>query len=195
MANKLSRLICKYLSKNNVITEELKDVYVYGFELLLSFIFSVLAIIFLGLLTNNITISLTYLFIFILTRRYVGGYHASTHFKCQLCSFIIFSTVLLLTCYIDVRLYMIYILAIIGIISILIWAPIENPYKPITEIQRKKCKVYGLIIFFTASTLSMLIWNLNKTLCNAVFYTQTSVIALMIQPIIMKRRKRHESEI
>ena len=195
MADKLSRFICKYLSKNNVITEDLKDIYIYGFEILLSFIFSVLTIILLGLLTNNIIISLTYLFVFILTRRYVGGYHASTHFKCQLCSLIIFSTVMLLTCYFNVNNTMIYALVMVGIITILIWAPIENPYKPITKQQHKKCKFIGLIIFFATSIVSLLIRESNITLCNAVFYTQVAVIALMIKPIIEKRREQNENEV
>lgn len=195
MEYKLAQLICAYLLKNKTITEDLRDVYVYGFEILLSFVFSVLTILLLGLLTNNILVSLIYLIVFIFTRRFVGGYHANTHFKCQLCSFIIFSTVLLLTSYIDVDIYWICTLMVIGTFSILILAPIENPHKPITEQQHKKCKVTGLIIFLLTSNVSLLIRDFNITLCNAVFYTQAAVIVLMIKAIILKRRKQHEKEV
>ena len=90
---------------------------------------------------------------------------------------------------------MIYALVMVGIITILIWAPIENPYKPSTKQQHKKCKFIGLIIFFATSIVSLLIRESNITLCNAVFYTQVAVIALMIKPIIEKRREQNENEV
>lgn len=194
MLDKLAQKICAYLLKKQVIAEDLKDVYVYGFEILLSFVFSIIIIILIGLLTSNIIIAITYLSVFIITRRYVGGYHAHTHFGCQLCSFIVFSIVLILTCNINVNIVMIYTLATIGTTCIFILAPIENPYKPISKKQRKKCKAYGGVIFFITLIISLLVRDLNITLCNAVFYTQTAVIALMIKEIISKRRKQHENE-
>ena len=190
MESKLAHILCKYLLKSGTIPRDLFDVYVYGIELLLSFIISVGTILLLGLLSNNLIISVTYLIVFIFTRKYVGGYHASTHLNCQICSLVVFIIVWLLTNHIQTTSFTIFVVDLIGLIIIALYAPIKNPYKPLTDRQARKCKHVGVLLFLASSLCSLLIYYSNKTLCNAVFYTQTAVIVLMIQPIIFRKEKK-----
>ena len=53
MEHKLSLIVCNRLLKNGVITEDMKDIYVYGFDLLFSFLISTSIIITIGLITGH----------------------------------------------------------------------------------------------------------------------------------------------
>jgi len=70
MEHKLSTKFCQYLVHNRIITNEYYDVYVYGMELLLSFLLSTILIMFMGLLTDKLIPTIEYLIIFIMLRNF-----------------------------------------------------------------------------------------------------------------------------
>lgn len=140
MEHKLSTRFCQYLIFNRIITNEYFDVYVYGMELLLSFLFSTSLIIFIGLLTDSLLPTIEYLIIFMILRNFTGGYHASTYLRCKIASIFIYTITIWATIHVPVDMNGHIVLGIIGYLTIYRFAPIENPNKPLTYHERKNIK-------------------------------------------------------
>ncbi len=81
--------ILDFLEKNNSIKNNKRDIYEYGYELLISTLITIITIIFLGLLSGKLLSTIIFLFYFMPIRTVAGGYHAKTHVKCLILSNII----------------------------------------------------------------------------------------------------------
>lgn len=176
MAVKLSN----FLLSNKIIPEEYYEVYVYGNELLLSFVFSTSIILVIGLLIDRFIQTLLFLLIFILVRRYTGGYHANTYFKCKLATVTTYLSVLALSEYTSIKKIHFLVLLVAGLAIIISMGPIENPNKPISAIQRKRNKITGLGLFSLILVFSGILQNRQSTFSNSIFYSLLSIIILMI---------------
>lgn len=195
MEHKLSTKFCQYLAHNEIITSEYFDVYVYGMELLLSFLFSTIIILSIGLLTGNLISTVEYLIIFIILRNFTGGYHAPTYLKCKVVSILTYTITMLAAINIAVSIRWYIILGITGCLTIYILAPIENPNKPLTVNECKKHKLTSLLLFilFLFAGLFMNIYNKESDI---IFFTLISVIILMIiTPHRMKGGSGHEDDL
>jgi len=80
LSQKLVRLFCE----QKVVDESKADAYVYGYELLISSVVSVLLVILVSAVCGDVRYSLSFLIGFIPQRIYIGGYHATSHTRCYL---------------------------------------------------------------------------------------------------------------
>lgn len=188
MENKLAVKCCKYLLNQGIISIHEEEIYVYGFELLFSFLLSTATILIIGIILGEIVNTLIFLCLFIFIRQCTGGFHAKTHFHCQLCTICFYLTVILLSIHTLIQPWYFALLAIAGGIVILWIGPIENPNKPLTIQVRYKNKWGSFFLFELAVALG---WSgyfqfLN---CNTIFYTLSLIIILMIIPKLLERRK------
>ncbi|MBR3834433.1 MAG: accessory gene regulator B family protein [Lachnospiraceae bacterium] len=78
----LSNIIAFYLYKNNYIKEDEIKIYRYGFAILLNSLNQIIVLIIFGFIFEQLLETVVFLFVFIITRRYVGGYHASKKITC-----------------------------------------------------------------------------------------------------------------
>ena len=67
MNHKLSVLICQKLAKHGIISKDIEEVYIYGFELILSFLISVSIILTIGIFITKIFETIVFLVLFILS--------------------------------------------------------------------------------------------------------------------------------
>ena len=67
-----------------MVDESKADAYVYGYELLISSVVSVLLVILVSAVCGDVRYSLSFLIGFIPQRIYIGGYHATSHTRCYL---------------------------------------------------------------------------------------------------------------
>lgn len=58
------------------------EVHQYGVEVIISTIINVIIILFIGLITDTLIESILYFILFGLIRKFCGGYHCQTYFKC-----------------------------------------------------------------------------------------------------------------
>ncbi|MGL4605927.1 MAG: accessory gene regulator ArgB-like protein [Eubacteriaceae bacterium] len=137
----VSRVIYQ-LSANNIIEEEDRSIYQYGLESLLTKALHTLTMIlvgwFLGLLTETIAFILAYSFV----RIYAGGYHAKSKIVCYLWSWGTVLGVLSVLLFYPENSFMALslVLLLLGFISIYTLAPVENPNKPLDQME---IVVYG----------------------------------------------------
>lgn len=190
MESKWATQICKKLLREGIISSEQEEIYVYGFELILSFLISTTIIFAIGVILEQIVNTLVFLLLFILIRRCTGGFHAKTYLQCKLYTIGFYLTVILLSVYTAIPLWSFSLLAVIGGTIILWIGPIENPNKPLTLQERYKSKWIGLCLFELTVICGYWSGSLQVSCCNTIFYTLTLIIMLMIIPKLAKRRKQ-----
>ena len=186
MEHLLACSFSKYLCRNKIIEDEYYDIYVYGAELLLSFIVTTGIILLIGLLTGSIPMTLCHVTVFILLRRFTGGYHAKTYLKCKIITIAVYLLVLVSATFVDVHWYLYPALLCIGNITIRFLAPVENPNKPLTDPEKIKFRRLSHIFFSLLTIAGMGLSFFCQPLGNTVFYSLLSVIVLMLITIFMK---------
>lgn len=191
MEHTIATVICRMFIKQGIIAREYEDVYIYGLELVFSFIFSTLVILLTSILLHELSTAIVFLCIFISLRRFTGGYHATTYFRCKLCTISIFAFVTILSDALNVSLIAYILLNIIGLYIILRYGPIENAHKPLSDEVKRKNKYISAIIFLVLSIVGSVVYLCYQKLSNAIFYTLGFVIVLMIIPML-KKGEEHE---
>lgn len=187
MNHELSIRICQKLIDKGIIKEELKRVYTYGIELLLSFFISVSLILIVGTLTHRFVETLIFLFLFVSIRQMTGGYHAKTYFRCQIVTVGTFLLILLASYHLHPNITLHIILLVSGGVFILLFGPIENKHKPLSPAIKAKNKKLGAASFVLASGLSMILIYWKPRYADTAFFTLLSIILLMIVPLIERR--------
>lgn len=148
---KTSEKIVEYLVDSKTVddTTEIRGFYQYGIEITISSLLNIVLLLIIGLVCGHILDTIIYLPLFILLRRFTGGYHANTYFKCNLIGCITFICVLIIR---DIILRvamnktLILIVGVVSIIVILVCCPIENKNKPIPNEKKTKYKLFATFI-------------------------------------------------
>lgn len=193
-----SRHISVFFSKKGIIKASDIDVYAYSFEMLLSTVSNLLLLLIYGILSNQLIVSIVFSAMFLTLRPVCGGIHATNHFWCCFTVLCIFSGVLLLLWYTPSNLifWVNTILAVMGLAVIWLYAPVEDPHKPLNEKEvayfRRKARTRS---FFFAALVIISNCFLRES---KILYTMgicMLVIACMM--LIAKynnfRRKNHEN--
>lgn len=84
--SRFSTFLTGYLIKNSSVREKDRAIYQYGIEIGLSIVGTFCSILAMALIFKNMKETLLFFVSFIALRRYSGGYHASTPFRCYLMS-------------------------------------------------------------------------------------------------------------
>lgn len=192
MLNKVATKLTKTMLAYKIIAEDMFDIYVYGFELLLSFLFNTTIIIIAGILLGRILQTLLFLLIFVLLRSFTGGYHANTYGVCTLVTFMVYGGVLILSELFIPSLLFYTILALVGLALMLIFVPIEHPNKRITEKQKRKYKYISLALFLIFITIGALLCHADIQLNAVVFFTLTADLLLLFVKNRKKGVNKHE---
>ncbi|MCM1284711.1 MAG: accessory gene regulator B family protein [Acetobacter sp.] len=135
MISKLSTCLTEKLLSNGTISEEDKDLYIYGLFMLISHLmFFIIACIF-GLILGCVFESIIFYIAFQFIRRYAGGYHASTETRCE-----VLSTLSILACIVVIRLSKTYdiqitllIISALSAVCIFVFCPLDTPEKPLSD--------------------------------------------------------------
>ena len=178
LSQKLVRLFCE----QKVIDEAKADAYVYGYELLISSVVSVLLVILVSAVCGDVRYSLSFLIGFIPQRIYIGGYHATSHTRCYLAF-----TGLALICILLSKAIAANHLFRMGIA--IFFSPIEATNKPLGKKKRLSYKMVASVL----SSIDFLfaIFNvLPDTRSITVYYISKWVLVIFaIIPFFQKQAK------
>lgn len=132
------------------ITEDERELYIYGLFMLLSQIMYFFLSVIFGFLFQCFIESVIFYIAFQFIRRYAGGYHAKTETRCE-----IMSTLSIFACLVVIRLSKLYgfntalfCLAIVAAISIAVFCPLDTPEKPLSGKEFKYFRKISWIILF-----------------------------------------------
>lgn len=175
--------------KIDAISDKQKDIYIYIYEWVFSFLFYNISLLLIGFFLHRFVYALLFSVSITLLRCTGGGTHAPSRILCTLISyfeflFVIFTVSFIVTVPVETQI----IIAISSIGIILALAPVDNSKKRFTSVQRKKLKIMS---FFSSLILSVLIiiFLLNKPDCSliVVLCVLISAIDLTIGYILNKK--------
>lgn len=185
----LSNKITNFLYKKEVISQEQKEVYIYGFTVLFLNILDILIILALGILIERYLDTIVFLIVFGITRQYTGGYHAKTVSKCLVVYMLIYLVIMFLSSsniiLVNGAMFQI-LLCIVYIIAVIIYAPIQNDNKVISNVERKKYKIISVVSAICISTISVIVYGIFPTMAITISLTLFAVTILMILVVIRK---------
>lgn len=182
MANKVAAMITNYLCKNKTIHEDNKEIYSYGFEIMLSNITNFLLILVIGLLYNNVIHTLVFYFVFVVTRSYSGGYHAKNYFKCNMIFASICFITLFLSNLLNKNMSLVYLVVFLSIYlgCIFEYAPIDSENKRLTVEEKEKYKKISQNISYIWSGIIVILYFTAKEYATTLTLTLVMIAVLML---------------
>lgn len=193
MLNKIASKFTNRLLSQNIIEREYFDIYVYGFELLISFFLSTSTIVLIGIILGCIEQTIVFLAVFILLRSFSGGYHATTYSMCAIVTLFTYGLVIFLSSYVYINHLGYMLLGITGFLLLALFAPVEHPNKVTTRKQKLYHKLISLILFIAFLSVGIRMSTIKPILGNVVFYSLSADLLLLF--VKNKRRKEKRNEI
>lgn len=179
MLNRIASKITVKMIRQGIFTEEMYDIYVYGFQLVLSFLLSVAVMLLIGVASNRVLNTILFLVVFVTLRSFTGGYHANTYGVCFLVTISVFVATLLLSEYIDINWLSYFLLIIVGLPILYIWAPVEHYNKPLDNDDKARCKMISIILFLSFNIVGMFFTIVNASLGAVMFFTLVTDLFLL----------------
>lgn len=196
MIYEFSNKISSKLIGKKIIKEDDKEVYTYGFEIIISSLLILIGMVILGIIFRCLLKVIVFILFFCSLRVQAGGYHAKSHWKC----FIYF----LLSCFLailishllldfDKNLIIIILVLIESCIIIITYAPVDTVNKPLGSTEKVAYKKKSMI---TVIVQSIIIIAMSIFLNSLESYYMVAAIAVFMEsltvlPIINKK----ESEV
>lgn len=155
----IASCITEFLIRHKAIDSGQAEVYQYGFEIIISSVFTCVISVILGLVFRCLFASLLYLGMFIILRSVCGGYHAKTYWQCNLIFAIVTTLVLTIFKFILVEQFMElhYICISLAIIITVVYAPIENENKPLSKKQKGYFRILSVIMVVLLALISCIL--------------------------------------
>lgn len=155
MISKLSAKLVRKLIDISIINNIERELYSYGFFILISqMLYFILTVIF-GVLFNIVLKSIVFYVVFQFIRTNAGGIHASSELKCEVAT-----TLSLFLCLWIVKLCDLYnfklvilILMLVATVLIFLLCPLDTPEKPLTIKEKKYFRKKSWIILLIILTI------------------------------------------
>ena len=187
---KLALAITDYYIRKNIIDAAKRNIYIYGFKLIISDIVNFIVIILLGLLVNCELESVVFLITLCGLRVFTGGFHAKTFFVCRLSMMITFILVMATSNLLiksGVNYIYIGLLNIISIIIVALLAPVQNPNKKLEVKQMKTNHKRSVIASLFLSVLSVILVYCKINMGVIISITTAAVAILMVVGLIVMK--------
>ncbi len=174
----LSKKITTILLRKNIITKDDREIYEYGFELLIASLIGYALVLITSFLLGMFWQGVLFLAEFVVIRNYTGGYHADSHLKCNA---LLIATVLFVLTISKIPIPYLYLILMYlsYLVTVVIYAPLENKNKPLNLTKSKKYKkisiALSLIVGIIATTLSTINITFTKVVILTIF-----VVTLLI---------------
>lgn len=194
MSEKISSIITDFLLQKNVIREEEKEIYHYGYEMLIYSIEQIILFLSVGVIMKQIILTIIFLIVFISVRQYTGGYHAATRIGCTFATLLSYFAVLIapkVLSYMEYSHVVFIICFVFCSVIFYFYVPVSHPDKPLTEGQKRENRKRNTVLFMVYMVISLLTYHKIRVVCCTILSTMT-VIAVLI--IIQKKKEENQNE-
>lgn len=194
MLREISEDITFLLAKNHIIEEEDREIYIYGFELIIMMLVSMGTVVLIGVISQQITWTFIFIIVFVTIRSYSGGYHADAYWKCYLVSTSTYLCILLSTMIvsIDTKRILIFPMLILSYGILFSKGPVNSKKCPKTPIQIEKNRKMMQVLITLYTIITIIGTLFNSTYINTCFIiacTQFAVSMFLLISINQSREK------
>ncbi|MFR4977312.1 MAG: accessory gene regulator ArgB-like protein [Butyricicoccus sp.] len=193
---RISTKITAFLIAQQIVHVEDREIYEYGFELLLADLFNFCTILLIGGISGQLWSTILYLLIFVALRSVCGGYHAKTRLHCHIGTIgvYLFFLFLLNTQVFTDRDGLLIGGDFIAAITVILFAPIQHQNKPLSEIVRKRNRLIAITLFFLLILVAMVLGYFGRYESIVISLTLWIVFLCMVPAIdiysFTRRRER-----
>ena len=186
MIHRASESMAVFFGEKNRLSQEQIEVCAYGLEVLLSDFIVLSITLVIALVINALIYTVLLLSTFILLRSQTGGFHASSHLRCNSIYFIAYTLAIITIKYIPecVIVYFVVGLGLFELLAVLVHAPLEHPNKPVSrrkKVKYRKTSIIFAVVFYALSVLlSMLPFAIERyvlSITMGMFYVGISIFA------------------
>ncbi len=189
---KLSDRITDFYISKNYVPENKREIYSYGFNIIIADIINFSLIIILGIISKQVLQSVIFLIVLCVVRRYSGGFHAKAYWRCRLCMIVTFLGTMAVTYivfnYVGANIFFCGIVNIISLLFISVLAPVKHPNKTLNERQVKNNKIKAIITSLIFSVISVIGILENRIEGVTISMTLAAVVILMIIGIAVQKK-------
>lgn len=154
------------LCKDKVGLDYDDEIFLYGIEVIAASLINILLLLFIGILSGTFNQTIIYFVSYAFLRKFIGGYHCNTNFKCITFNVSKYIFFVWLYPHIEINKITMILVIIISLILILYKAPYEHKNRPINENERSIYKKYSFIITSIYSVFILL----SNTYSYILFY-------------------------
>ncbi len=187
----LADSIALFFIQKNWGTAEKREIYRYGCEVLISIIINILLVLLCGIIFRMIRNAFLFYGVFLLIRRYCGGFHAETYLGCNAIFTGILSLALTaIVLYDSIPSIMIVIFAFISFLVVYRYSPLVHKNKRLSESEMSKYRVISLYISgIFLSVVFVFIMN-YKQIATIISMAMLATACTMIIAVIQERRTK-----
>lgn len=193
MINQISETITQFFLHQESISEEEKDVYKYGVEITVSSLLNVILILLIGLLFDNLLSGAVFLVCFIIVRKYTGGYHAETYFRCNMVLCTTYTIVYISSNNFDINVWSEILILLVDFEMVIKYSPVNNIHKKLDINQKKNFHRLAILFYMLFSIISLILLNICSFYGKLILFTLLSIALMIVVEIILQKRGIHES--
>ncbi len=181
--NSSINFISKYQQCDDLKLKRLK----YGLEGIYSLIVKTTVVLIIAALTKTLLETFLLMLFYAGIRTFSYGMHAKNNLTCWITTILIYNGCPFLIANINIPNIVGYLILLIALISVALWAPADTPKRPlIRKNQRTKCKVLSIIIILIYTLIFT--FNQNTIINNSIIYALIVQI-IFINPLTYKITK------
>lgn len=194
MISYMSEKLTNYLCGKDIISQEDKPVYKYGYEILMSTILGFIIVVAIGIVFNEILSAAIFYLTFVLTRQYCGGWHANSYLKCNIAFAGICTIVIILSKLLASRMEIAYILLVVALYIFTIWelSPMENPNRKFGSGEKKKFRKISRIGAVIIGLVDVGIYQRSPKISLTLALSLLSVTMLMALEYLIRKDENYE---
>lgn len=190
MIKSISQKLSSYLAENGGEKDK-QQIYAYGIECLLNELISDVLLLIAGLITHQLLDLILWWAAFTPVRIHLGGYHASTHFRCitigtilGICSLIINPLWIYIYSYIP-------LFVLISIVLAFWKAPISHKNHPISQRRRKSARIKAMIFIVLENVLALYLMTFIPSVAAPIFTGNLTAVGMAAIELIRRCIQAH----
>lgn len=169
------------------------DVYIYGFELLVSSVIETISLLLIGLLTGKLIDTIIFIISFSSIRVFSGGYHANSYLKCFIVTvayylLVLFSADIMLAFPNRTIILIAIITLFLSLILFILMSPAKSKGKSI--LNYKKQKMFSIISLFINAIVPIILLTIYQN--NILIIVYPTIICVDVLIIIESLKKGDE---
>ncbi len=182
MIEKIINRIVDFLEIENLIKQEQEEFYRYGSELLVMSLINGFSVLLVGIVTKHFILAVVYILIFAFVRTEIGGFHASTYFRCfsyYMCIFFFIICGEQICLQIQVKRVWMILISVCVLILEFAFAPVTMKRK-LKEEERRQAKRNGIIKTLLCMVIMYVSFDFYLALSYDIFLILCVITGLMV---------------
>ena len=183
--DKMTNMLTNFIIQHSNVKREDADIIAFGVKYGLITLAEILGMVVISFLMRELIPGAVILIAFISIRVYAGGYHAKTLPRCVVMSTILFTLIILGYKMLYLPIIVKGLIALFLGVLILIFSPVENDNRRLSENEKKVFKNRALLFY----SISLIIFMLIKKLSNILVWAYLMILVVLIGGIVKERMK------